>query len=64
MFESFKTRRKSRTKFNSKTFPKEMRGHELKNEIDKIKNFEEKIKWKDLKYETKNISVIFSNLKK
>ena len=44
MFKSFKTRRKSRTKFNSKTFPKEMRGHELKNEIDKIKSLEEKIK--------------------
>ena len=33
-------------------FPKEMRTNEIKNEIDEIKNFEEKIKQKGLKYET------------
>ena len=33
-------------------FPKEMRTNEIINEIDEIKKWEEKTKWKDLKYET------------
>ena len=34
-------------------FPKGMRTKEIKNEIDEIKKWEEKIKRKDIKYETK-----------
>ena len=34
-------------------FSKGMRTNEIKNEIDEIKKWEEKIKRKDLKYETK-----------
>ena len=33
-------------------FPKEMRTNEIKNEIDEIKKWEDKIKRKNLKYET------------
>ena len=33
-------------------FPKEMRSNEIKNEIDEIQKWEDKIKRKDLKYET------------
>ena len=35
-------------------FPKDMRTNEIKNEIDEIKKWEERIKRKDLKNETKN----------
>ena len=41
-------------------FPKETRTNEIKNKIDEIKKWEEKIKRKDLKYE-KNTYMIFSN---
>ena len=34
-------------------FPKEMRTNEIKNKIYEIKKWKEKIKQKDLKYETK-----------
>ena len=34
-------------------FSKDMRTNKIKNEIDEIKKWEEKIKRKDLKYETK-----------
>ena len=34
-------------------FPEKMRNNETENEIDKLKKWEEKIKRKDLKYETK-----------
>ena len=34
-------------------FPKYMKNNEIWNEIDEIKKWEEKIKRKDLKYETK-----------
>ena len=44
-------------------FPKDMITNEIKNEIYEIKEWEEKIKWKDLKYETKNTYMIFSNMK-
>ena len=40
-----------------------MRNIENKNEIYEIKKMEEKIKRKDLKYETKNTYIIFNNLK-
>ena len=40
-----------------------MRTNEIKNEIYEIKNWEEKIKRKDLKYETKNAHMVFRNLK-
>ena len=46
------------------TFPKEMRTNEIKNVIDEIKKWEENIKRKDLKYETKkNTYIIFNNMK-
>ena len=38
-------------------FPKDMRTNEIKNEIVEIKNSEEKIKRKDLKYEIKKIHI-------
>ena len=44
-------------------FLKEMRNNEIKNEMGEIKKWEEKVKQKDLKYERKNTSIIFSNLK-
>ena len=44
-------------------FPKEMRTNKIKNEIDEIQKWEEKSKRKDLKYETKNTYMIFSNMK-
>ena len=31
-------------------FPKKIRNNEIKNQIDEIKTWEEKIKWKDLTY--------------
>ena len=34
-------------------FPKKLRTNGIKYKIDKIKRWEEKIKWKDLKYEPK-----------
>ena len=34
-----------------------MRNNEIKNEIGEIKKWEEKIKQKDLKYETKKIHI-------
>ena len=40
-------------------FPKDMRTIEIKNEIYEIKKWEEKIKWKDLKYKTKNYTYDF-----
>ena len=36
---------------------------EIKSKMDEIKNWEQKIKRKDLIYETKNIYLIFSNMK-
>ena len=42
---------KQGTKSIDGIFSKEIRAHEIKNEIDKIKKWEEKIKRKDLKYE-------------
>ena len=44
-------------------FPKEMRINEIKDEIDEIKKWEEKIKWKELKYKQKSTYMIFSNMK-
>ena len=44
-------------------FPKDMRTNEIKNEIYEIKEWEEKIKRKDLKNETKNTYMIFSSMK-
>ena len=43
-------------------FPKEMRTNKIKNEIDEIKKWDNKIKQKDLNYKT-NKSMIFNNLK-
>ena len=40
-----------------------MRTNEIKNELDEIKKWEEKIKRKDLKYETKKIYTTSSNMK-
>ena len=40
-----------------------MKTIEIKNKMDEIKNWEQKIKRKDLIYETKNIYLIFSNMK-
>ena len=40
-------------------FPKYMRMNEIKNEIYEIKKWEEKIKWEDLKYKTKNYTYDF-----
>ena len=61
MFKSFKTRReiKDNNKIKSieRIFPEEMRTNKIKNEIYKIKKWEEKIKREDLKYKT-----IFSNI--
>ena len=53
-FKSFKTRRKPRP------FPNKMKTNEIKNEIDEIKKWEEKIKRKDLKYE--KIYIWFSTI--
>ena len=44
-------------------FPKKMRKYDIENELDRIKKCEEKNKIKDLKYETKNTYMIFSNMK-
>ena len=44
-------------------FPKDMGTNEIKNEIYEIKEWEEKIKRKDLKNETKNTYMIFSSMK-
>ena len=41
-----------KTKSLNGIFPKEMRTNKIKNEIDKIKKWEEKLKRKDLKQET------------
>ena len=43
-------------------FPKEMRTNEIRNEIDKIKTWENKLKRKDLKHE-ENTRMIFRNMK-
>ena len=40
-----------------------MRNNEIKNEINKIKKWKEKIKRKGLKYEIANTDIIFSNVK-
>ena len=40
-------------------FPKDMGNNLIKNEIDEIKKCEEKIKRKDLKYETKKYTYDF-----
>ena len=42
---------------------KDIRTNEIKNEIDEINKLEEEIKQKDLKYETKNTQMTFSNMK-
>ena len=44
-------------------FPKEMRINKIKDEIDEIKKWEEKIKRKELKYKQKSTYMIFSNMK-
>ena len=46
-----------------RVFPKKIRNNENKNKIGEIKKWEEKIKKKDLKYDTKNTYMIFSNMK-
>ena len=46
-FESFKTRRKWRTRINWRTFSRKIKNNELKNEIDDIKIWEEKVKRND-----------------
>ena len=43
-------------------FPKEMVTNEIKNEIDEIRKWEDKIKRKDLKYKTKNIFIWSSTI--
>ena len=43
-------------------FQKDIRTNEIKNEISEIRNWEEKIKRKDLIYKA-NISMIFNNMK-
>ena len=43
-------------------FPKEMSTNKIKTEIDEIKKWEEKKK-KDFRYETKNMYMIFNNMK-
>ena len=43
-------------------FPKDMRSTEIKKELNGVKEWEERIKRKDLKYET-NRYFIFDNLK-
>ena len=40
-----------------------MKTIEIKSKMDEIKNWEQKIKRKDLIYEKKNIYLIFSNMK-
>ena len=40
-----------------------MRNNEIKNKIDEIKKWKEKVKRKDLKYETKNTYMTFNNMK-
>ena len=40
-----------------------METNEIKIELDEVKEWGEKIKRKELKYETKNIYLIFSNKK-
>ena len=40
-----------------------MRTGEIKNEIDEIRKWEEKINRKDLKYKNRNIYMILNNLK-
>ena len=40
-----------------------MKTIKIKSKMDEIKNWEQKIKRKDLIYETKNIYLIFSNMK-
>ena len=40
-------------------FPKVMRTNEIKNEVYEIKKWEEKIKWEDLKYQTKKYTYDF-----
>ena len=54
---SFKTLKSSENKQDIKStdgiFPKQMRTNEIKNKIYEIKKWKEKIKQKDLKYETK-----------
>ena len=40
-------------------FPKDMRTNAIKNEIDEIKKWEQKIKREDLKYKTKNYTYDF-----
>ena len=47
---------------NEAIFPKEMRNNEIKIEIDEIKKWEENIKRKNLKYETKHTYMVFSNM--
>ena len=37
---------------NWRTFPKRIKNNEIKNELDEIKEWEEKSKWKDLIYKT------------
>ena len=44
-------------------FPHNMRNGEIKNEIYEIKKCEEKNIWKDLKYESVNVNIIFNNMK-
>ena len=44
-------------------FQKVMRTNEIKNQINEIKQWEEKIKRDDLKFKTKNYTVIFNNMK-
>ena len=61
MFKSFKTRTeiKDNNKIKSieRIFPEDMRTNKIKNEIYKIKKWDEKIQREDLKYKT-----IFSNI--
>ena len=47
-------KKKQDIKWINGIFQKEMRNNEIKNEIDEFRKWEEKIKRKDLKYETKN----------
>ena len=50
MFNSFKTRVKSKARISWSTFSKREENWWIKNEIDEIKNLEEKIKGKYWKY--------------
>ena len=45
-------------------FQKVMRTNEIKNQINEIKQWEEKIKREDLRFKTKNYTVIFNNMKR